>query len=145
MSNRRCPNCGELVPSLSMTCPKCYSAVPRADTPKRKTPSPIKHETPEKNMFVATMLAAIPGIFGLQGLGLIYLDHKESKGWYFLIIGAILFMSMYLCVNWWNSVGSFTKVILVLALIILATTYISSYLAQLVETRFGSVLSFFRI
>ncbi len=145
MSSKRCPNCNELVPSNSVTCPKCYGPVPRDDIPERKTTGSVNREVPKKNMLFATLLAVIPGIFGLQGLGLIYLNHKESKGWYFLIIGAMLFMSMYLCIDWGNSVGSFTKVILVFAVIILAVVYISSYLAQLVETRFGSVLKFFRV
>ncbi len=144
MSSKRCPHCNELVPSLSVTCPKCYNPVPRDDIPEERPTGSIEHKA-SKNMLFATLLAVIPGIFGLQGLGLIYLDHKESKGWYFLIIGAVLFMSMYLCIDWGNSAGSFTKVILVFIIIILAVVYISSYLAQLVETRFGSVLKFFRI
>lgn len=144
MSNRTCPNCGELVPSLSVTCPKCYKPVPRDEPRNKKSSSPIERGSPKKNMFLATMLAAVPGIFGLQGLGLIYLDHTESKGWYFLVIGALLFMTLYMCVNWWDSVGSFTKIFLVFALIIVSITYLSSYLAQLIETRFGSVLNFFR-
>lgn len=144
MSDRRCPNCNELVPSLSVTCPKCYSSVPRNDVPKKKSTTSVDRETFKKNITIATILAAIPGIFGLQGLGLIYLDHKESKGWYFLAIGAILFLTMYMCMNWWDSVGSFTRVILMFALIILAIVYFSSYVAQLVETRFGSLLKFFK-
>ncbi len=145
MSNRRCPNCNELVPSHSVTCPKCYSQVPRDNTPERKSPAPTSSKSFERNMTIATLLAAIPGIFGLQGLGLIYLDHRESKGWYFLIIGAVIFMSMVLCVSWWDSVGAFTRVILIFALILLAVVYFSSYLAQLLETRFGSVLKFLRV
>ncbi|HKM13432.1 MAG TPA: zinc ribbon domain-containing protein [Candidatus Methanomethylophilaceae archaeon] len=145
MSNRRCPNCNEIVPSNSVTCPKCYSQVPRNDVSERKSSATTSSRSLQRNMTIATLLAAIPGIFGLQGLGLIYLDHKESKGWYFLIIGALIFMSMVLCVSWWDSVGSFTRVILIFALILLAIVYFSSYLAQLLETRFGSVLKFLRV
>lgn len=145
MSNRRCPNCNEIVPSNSVTCPKCYSQVPRNDVSERKSSATTSSGSLQRNMTIATLLAAIPGIFGLQGLGLIYLDHKESKGWYFLIIGALIFMSMVLCVSWWDSVGSFTRVILIFALILLAIVYFSSYLAQLLETRFGSVLKFLRV
>lgn len=144
MSDRKCPNCGEIVPSLSVTCPKCYNPVPREDVTEKRSSASMKSEEYDKNMFIATILAVIPGIFGLQGLGLIYLNHRESKGWYFLIIGAVLFMCMYLCVNWWNSVGSFTKILLTFSIIIIAITYMSSYLAQLIETRFGSFLNFFR-
>lgn len=146
--DRRCPNCGELVPSLSVTCPRCYSQVPRDDTvPKEKKEyrSGTGDEGAKgKSLMIATLLAAIPGLFGLLGLGRIYLDYKNEKGWFFLVTGAILFTSLLLCVDWWDSVSSFTRVLLLLAMVILAIVYISTYLSQLADTYFGSVFKFFR-
>jgi hypothetical protein len=98
----------------------------------------------DKSVLIATLLAAIPGIIGLQGLGRIYLDYRSEKGWLFLIFGAVLFALIYLCIGWWSDAGSFTKVLLLLLLVILAVLYISSYLAQLADAHFGSVLKMFR-
>ncbi len=148
MTERRCPNCGEIVPSLSVTCPKCYSSVPRNDdVPDMNGPKPREREERipgDKSVLIATLLAAIPGIFGLQGLGRIYLDYRSEKGWLFLIFGAVLFALIYLCIGWWLDAGSFTRVLLLLLLVILAVLYISSYLAQLADAHFGSVLKMFR-
>lgn len=91
------------------------------------------------------LLAIIPGVFGIQGLGLIYLDYKESRGWIFLLIGAVLFLSLIGMVTLWNDVGSFTRVVLIFTMIIFAVLYLSSYVAQLAETRFGSVLRLCRL
>ncbi len=148
MTERRCPNCGEIVPSLSVTCPKCYSSVPRNDdVPDMNGPRTGNREEKlpaDKSVLIATLLAAIPGIIGLQGLGRIYLDYRSEKGWLFLIFGAVLFALIYLCIGWWSDAGSFTKVLLLLLLVILAVLYISSYLAQLADAHFGSVLKMFR-
>ena len=91
------------------------------------------------------LLAIIPGVFGMHGLGLIYLDYKESRGWIFLLIGAVLFLSLIGMVTLWNAVGSFTRVVLIFTMIIFAVLYLSSYVAQLAETRFGSVLRLCRL
>ncbi len=148
MTERRCPNCGEIVPSLSVTCPKCYSSVPRTDdVPDMKSSKSRERKEVApggKSVLVATLLAAIPGIFGLQGLGRIYLDYRSEKGWFFLVFGGVLFALIHLCIGWWSDAGSFTKVLLLLLLVILAVLYISSYLAQLADAHFGSVLKMFR-
>lgn len=148
MTDRKCPECGEIVPSLSVTCPKCYSSVPRTDNvPDKKETSSSKdndRKAGDKSILIATLLAAIPGIFGLQGLGRIYLDYRNEKGWFFLVFGAVLFALIYLCINWWDVAGSFTRVLLILALAILVMLYISSYLAQLADAHFGSVFKMFR-
>ncbi|MGE0015123.1 MAG: hypothetical protein AB7S83_02920 [Candidatus Methanomethylophilaceae archaeon] len=148
MTERKCPNCGEIVPSLSVTCPKCYSSVPRNDdVPDMKGPQLRERDEKVpggKSVLIATLLAAIPGIFGLQGLGRIYLDYRNEKGWLFLVFGAVLFALIYLCIGWWSNADSFTKVLLLLLLVILAMLYISSYLAQLADAYFGSVLKMFR-
>ena len=49
MPERRCPYCNELVPSNSLTCPKCYKKIPVEPEPApkynqgtRKDPSRIR-------------------------------------------------------------------------------------------------------
>ena len=151
ISERRCPECNDLVPSNSITCPRCYKAVPRDEKPAgtgrsaQKTDTYRIQETRVKDMRIAMLLAIIPGVFGIQGLGLIYLDYKESRGWIFLLIGAVLFLSLIGMVTLWNDVGSFTRVVLIFTMIIFAVLYLSSYVAQLAETRFGSVLRLCRL
>ncbi|HKM09411.1 MAG TPA: zinc ribbon domain-containing protein [Candidatus Methanomethylophilaceae archaeon] len=151
ISERRCPNCNELVPSNSITCPKCYRTVPRdekvADTGRstQRADTYKIQETSVKNMKIAMLLAIIPGLFGIQGLGLVYLDRKDSRGWIFLLIGAVLFLALVGMASLWNGVGSFTRVVLIFTMIIFGVLYLSSYIAQLAETRFGSVLRLFRV
>lgn len=145
MTSHRCPHCGEYVPSTSTKCPKCYKSVPNNSVYKRDYNRPSDPDTRGKSNTLAFFLALIPGIIGMQGLGLIYLDYKRERGWHFLIVGAILFLSLLACVSWWDSVGSITRVLLIFAMIVLSLIYISSYLAQLAETRFGSVFRLFRL
>lgn len=145
MIDSKCPHCGEHVPSTSTSCPKCYGSIPRNTVSRRPSRRARTHSQKEKNTTVAFLLALLPGIFGLQGLGLIYLNHENRKGWQFLGVGMILFLLLLGCANMWNAVGSVTKVLLVFAMIILGLVYISSYLAQLAETKFGTVFGLFRL
>jgi hypothetical protein len=133
------------MPSTGTVCPKCYGSVPR-NTVSREPPrrTPVRGEK-EKNKTLAFVLAVLPGIFGFQGLGLIYLNHENRRGWHFLAVGLVLFLSLLGCVSWWDGVGSITRVLLVFAMIILSIIYISSYLAQLAETKFGTVFGLFRL
>lgn len=145
MTLHRCPHCGEYVPSTSKKCPKCYRTVPECSVDRREYGRPATRNTGEKSKTFAFLLALVPGIIGLQGLGLIYLNYRRERGWYFLIVGLILFLSLLACASWWDSVGSLTRVLLIFAMIVLALIYISSYLAQLAETRLGSVFRMFRL
>lgn len=108
MADRYCPFCGELVPSTSVTCPKCYRKIPaepvseksgrsrreRADTPVGEKPS----RSYNKN--IAIILAIVPGLFGFLGLGQIYRDYRRSGGYIVLAIGLLVFAaSMLLLTN----------------------------------------------
>lgn len=93
MADRRCPYCGELVPSNSITCPKCFKKIP-------KEPEPVREEGREKprqergrhyNRTVALGLSLIPGLVGFLGLGLIYSNPRKKRGYFALALGLLFF------------------------------------------------------
>lgn len=145
MNRNRCPDCGEHIPSTAKTCPKCYRTISGKPVSDKQSGRTYEKTEKGKDETLAFLLAVIPGIFGVQGLGLIYLNPENRRGWHFLIVGLILFLSLLVCASWWDGVGSFTRVLLMFAMIILALIYISSYLAQLAETKFGTVFGLFRL
>lgn len=86
MAERRCPFCGELVPSNSITCPKCYKKIP-------VQPDPVQSEQPRgnaRNPKVALILDAVLGLFGLLGIGQLYMG--ERRGALFLLFGLAVFL-----------------------------------------------------
>ena len=99
MSDRYCPFCGELVPSTSVTCPKCYRKIPaEPDAPKEERRRERQRDTPvderpkrSYNKKVALALAVIPGFFGVLGLGQIYKDYRSTGGYFILLLGLLLF------------------------------------------------------
>ena len=99
MSDSFCPFCGELVPSTSVTCPKCYRKIPaEPDAPKEERRRERQRDTPvgerpkrSYNKKVALALAVIPGFFGVLGLGQIYKDYRSTGGYFILLLGLLLF------------------------------------------------------
>lgn len=113
MSDRYCPWCGELVPSSSVTCPKCYRKIPvEPEVPKEEKRRERMKDTPvgerpkrEYNKTVAILLAVIPGFFGILGLGQIYRDYRRAGGYFILLFGLILFAgAMLLLTSHWHGV-----------------------------------------
>ena len=116
MSDRYCPYCGELVPSNSVTCPKCYGTIPNEPgTPKqqarqekeerrerRRKETPVGEKPPRQyNSQTALALAVIPGFIGLLGLGQIYRDYRSMKGWFLMLLGLVIFTTgMMLLLHW---------------------------------------------
>ena len=119
MTDRYCPYCGELVPSNSVTCPKCFRKVP--DEPgaprheehrertedrterheRREEPRKKEKQKREYSSQAALALDVIPGFLGLLGLGQIYRDYKSMKGWFLLLLGLVLFTTgMMLLLHW---------------------------------------------
>lgn len=107
MADRRCPNCGELVPSNSITCPKCYRRLPEeSDRSKERrwrregtaTSAEVGRDRPEgggsggkrPSRKVALALNAIPGIFGILGLGQMYM-REWKRGAAFLVAGLVCY------------------------------------------------------
>lgn len=94
MAERRCPYCGELVPSTSITCPRCYKKIPveperRADDYRMTDESPRKERGFSRKLALA--LNVVPGFFGILGLGQIYRDWRQTRGYVFLALGLLLF------------------------------------------------------
>ncbi len=92
-----------MVPSTSLTCPKCYKKIPvepkvtstgdgGASGGKGSGKSGGSGgSTGEKSNAIAMILAIIPGLFGILGLGLLYKNLKSAGGLLFLVIGLIVF------------------------------------------------------
>ncbi|MBE6525672.1 MAG: hypothetical protein E7Z66_03805 [Thermoplasmata archaeon] len=140
MSDRRCPSCGEKVPSFSVTCPKCYKSIPR-DEPKEK-PNGYKIIDDDRAPSIRTVnrktvliLALIPGALGLMGLGQIY-QKDYRKGFMFMIIGILLMTSI---VSLMTGSGGALSVILTVFSIIM---FIGAYLIQAFDAFVRSLFSF---
>ncbi len=93
MAERRCPSCGELVPSNSITCPKCYRKIPN-------DPEPVRNDwggtgdagrRKDRSGTIMLLLSVIPAFVGLLGLGLIYRYPARKRGYVALILGLLVF------------------------------------------------------
>ena len=82
MADRRCPNCGELVPAFSLTCPKCYRSIPREEPEGRyRIIDDDRAPTPRMtNRRLVLILSILPAVFGLFGLG-----NPGSGVWMFIL------------------------------------------------------------
>lgn len=87
MADRRCPFCGELVPSNSLTCPKCYKKIPADYQPEPVQPQ----QTRRPSRKFAIILGAVLGLFGLLGMGQLFCG-RYKRGAMFLIVGLIFFI-----------------------------------------------------
>lgn len=141
MKQKKCPYCGEYVQKNGLTCPKCFREIPRG-------PSDVSENVSKKDRkgrsggipTIAVLLAAIPPFVGLLGLGMIYLEPKNSKGYWFFIIGLLLFLSFLALLYIMRHSGFFSAIMLLAALVILVLIYISAAIAAFLETLFGSAL-----
>ena len=88
---RFCSNCGEKLNTNAEIeeCPKCHSALHEHSEHTQPTPSIVRH-LPYKSPGTAALIAFIGGIFGLPGIGHIYLG-KVGRGIGILILGLILY------------------------------------------------------
>ncbi|MCL2032615.1 MAG: hypothetical protein FWG96_05050 [Methanomassiliicoccaceae archaeon] len=146
MSQKKCPRCGEYVQKNSLTCPRCYAEIPReppAESPERVA-NGKKKRVPGDIPAAAVLLAVIPPFFGLLGLGIIYLHPRDSKGYWFLAAGLLLFLSVMALFFLMRNSGFLSALFLLVALVILLIVYISGAAAALLETLFGSVFKILR-
>lgn len=125
MSDRRCPHCGERIPSFSINCPSCYRSIPREEP--RETyriidddRAPSLHRVNRKAVM---LLALIPGVFGLFGLGHFY-QRDCRKGAFFLMMGVFM-MSVIVLLN--TTVKGPLAIVMTIGLMIL---FIGAYLFQ---------------
>ena len=126
---RRCPYCGEMVPSFSLTCPKCYHQIPREEERGESRDSgyrildddraPAVHTVNHK---VVLILGLIPSLFGLWGLGQIY-QRDYGKGLMFLVMGLALMGSMVLVHGMSGALGT-------IGFVATLIMYIGGYLFQ---------------
>ena len=132
MADRRCPNCGELVPSNSVTCPKCYKKIPAEPEPRRRERPPEESAgepgRKQPSHRVAFWLDAILGLFGLCGIGHLY--NRDTHGFAFLFGGLFFFLLTVLLVM----VLSVLSVIFAIPLMII---YALIYLASLADVALG--------
>lgn len=99
MADRRCPYCGELVPSNSITCPKCFKKIPSEPEPVREERQERKPKNENGRRYsrkVALLLSLIPGLFGFLGLGLIYRNPRQKRGYVALVLGLLFFWAAVL-------------------------------------------------
>jgi len=136
MPQKKCPSCGEYLPSNSLTCPKCYVNIPRdVSTENRKE----EKNKDGKNMRVAMFLSTLPAIIGLLGLGKIYLEPKGRKGYWFLLGGAVLYLPLIALIFTIFNSGLLSAILLTIAVIVLLLVYISATIAVFIETMMGSI------
>lgn len=84
-----CPECGKELAEGATYCPSCGKAVTFLQ-PVMTPPTPQPTITlPQKNVGITVILALVLGIFGIMGIGHIYVG-KIKRGMGFLIVGLIL-------------------------------------------------------
>lgn len=86
----QCPNCGSEVTPNSQLCPYCGAAQSSSTTLATSAPPLSRGVIVQyKSPGIAVVLALVFGIFGLMGIGHIYVG-RVSKGLFLFIIGVIL-------------------------------------------------------
>jgi len=142
MKQNRCPYCGEYVQKNSLTCPKCFKEIPREPSSVSENVTKEGKKRSGNVPMMALLLAVVPAFVGLLGLGMIYLHPKESKGYWFLIAGLLLFLSSMSLLYIMRHSGLLSAVLLLAAIVILTLIYISAAVAAFLETMFGSAFKF---
>jgi hypothetical protein len=137
--SRKCPYCGEAVPSYSLSCPKCYREIPREEVAEPE-PEPAR-QPGAKNRTLITILSLVPGLFGILGLGLIYQDFRNTKGWIFLGAGLLIFAGLMFSVRMIFAGGWFGSAVALIISLILGLIYLSAYIAQAIESVLGSIFT----
>lgn len=150
---RYCPNCGSVVPVGSLTCPQCYTEVPRGNEWEKESRSrrrdgmdrnEFQREIGErrKDMRISRLLSIIPAFFGFLGVGMIYQDHRDRLGWIFLVFGLIVFWCIVGLVE--LDGGILSTVLAVVGAIALGALYFSAAAAAYMLTSVGSLSMFGR-
>ncbi len=96
MVDRNCPNCGELVLSSSIICPKCFRKIPvepELDRKERVRKRGGQDVGRKYNSKIALILSIVPALVGLLGLGLIYRNPHQKRGYIAFVIGILFFVA----------------------------------------------------
>ena len=142
---RKCPYCGEAVPSYSVNCPKCYRDIPREEF---KVEEDIRKGVPDDrvpsvrtiNMKVVILLALIPAAMGLMGMGQMY-EREYSKGFFFLVPGFLMFIALVFLFTNFSSFGA-GAFLAVAGIIFLLILYIGLYAVQAFDAIVRSIIPF---
>jgi hypothetical protein len=140
MADRRCPYCGELVPTNSITCPKCYKKIPVEPAPQPKEErASDPGQKGAKSQKLALILAIVFGIFGFLGVGRIYLTPRESRGYILMLLGLLFFVpAILLATSLMPSL--FGTVLTTLLAVPLFIIYGLLFIASLIDVLLGSVI-----
>lgn len=137
MADRYCPYCGELVPSTSITCPKCYKKIPMTEPEPVEKKFRADKKIRDSSELIALFLAVVPALVGFLGLGLIY-KYRESKiGFKFLMGGLILFLFASAIV-----VAGLANPLAIIIAIPIYILYVLAFLLSLFLTSAGTFLKF---
>lgn len=147
MTTRRCPYCGEAVPSFSLNCPKCYRSIPREEEkppeedirgkrqsiPDDKALSPIVF-----NRKIVLLLALVPAAFGVMGMAQMY-ERCYKRGATFLCVGLPLFIAMVLLIANMTSMGAGGTVLFVGLFIMCLVLFLATYAVQAFDALVRSI------
>lgn len=151
---RYCPECGAVVPKGSLTCPRCYTEVPRDDLERsdgaygdrryeRARDEYKKQLNRRRKSYGITMiLAVVPAFFGLLGLGQIYEDYRDGRGWKFLIGGLVLFAILVGMVSLVSVSGILGAIMMAVPMVLFGGLYICLAIVSVVDAYFGSIKVF---
>ncbi|MDR1404762.1 MAG: hypothetical protein LBJ20_04255 [Candidatus Methanoplasma sp.] len=146
MSQNRCPFCGERIQRNNLTCPRCFREIPREPQAgcSRITTDNVQKKYPEKSLGIALFLAAAPAFAGILGLGMIYLNPRERRGYWFLAAGLALFLPIIILFFTMRDSGLLSAMLLLAAIAVILLLYASAAVAAFIETVFGSVFKILR-
>lgn len=146
MSDRKCPYCGEYVPSNCLTCPKCFKDIPREEKKEQYIINDDHKDRVgvKKDKNILLILSTVPALIGVLGLGQIYLDPRQSRGYWFLIAGLILFLTLTVLLRTSLDEGGFTGMVLIGAFILFLLLYISAAVGAFIDAQMGSVFKILR-
>ena len=138
MGDRKCPYCGERVPSFSVNCPNCYRSLPGEE--RQQETYRIIDDDRAPSIYrvdrrVVAFLAFIPAVFGLFGLGQMY-QRDWRKGFMFLMMG-VLMMTVIVLIN--TEFSGAGVIVLTIGLFIL---FIGGYLIQAFDAVVRSLFRF---
>ena len=151
---RYCPRCGAVVPQNSLTRPQCYTEVPRSvpDEPEpgysRRAFDRSGDEFREqigrrkKSATLALILSVIPAFFGLLGLGLIYEDRRDPRGYRYLGAGLVLYILVAALILTVHASGILGLILFIIPTALLLLIYLGCALAAAAETWMGNLRIF---
>ncbi|MBP6021161.1 MAG: hypothetical protein KA502_01050 [Candidatus Methanomethylophilaceae archaeon] len=145
---RRCPHCGVAVPTNVLSCPKCFKSIPREAEPEPSAPvreaGNRQESVREVDRTLLIILSTVPALFGLLGLGQIYKDPKDRKGFMFLVIGLPVFLCIVYLFKSFLVSGFLAGILMFAALALLSLIYISAAIGAFIDAVLGSVFKVLR-